>query len=265
MEKYTAKQYAEMAGGHTVSEEKKSLNLSLIGNEVNESRMFRSKNRVEGTSNRAMADLAFLNMITLYILANEYDYAPFAKNYAAKTIMYQNFNNFRSNATDLYMALYSIKNGASTAREKDQLQQSKLNLPEQKIKQFLTQLKFGRPVVAPQNFFLNLERGLDIQNSNYRSIRRLAQDWPKLNKMQKQLVITRMLQYYRTNALRSELYSVIRDIARSQGLEIKNAHNAEKPKVQGSDTLSRIATMAAGAYGGFQLGRAIGKSFSGRK
>jgi len=67
MEKYTAKQYAEMAGGHTVSEEKKSLNLGFIGSELTESRMFRSKGRVEGTSNRDMADLAFMNLIALYI------------------------------------------------------------------------------------------------------------------------------------------------------------------------------------------------------
>ena len=35
--------------------------------------------------------------------------------------------------------------------------------------------------------------------------------------------ITRMNQYYRNKALRSELYSYIRDIGRTQGLMIKNA------------------------------------------
>ena len=95
MEKYTAKQYAEMAGGHTVSEEKKSLNLGFIGSELTESKMFRSKGRVEGTSNRDMADLTFMNLIALYILYNEYDFAPAAKGYAKKTMQSGNFNNFR--------------------------------------------------------------------------------------------------------------------------------------------------------------------------
>ena len=67
----------------------------------------------------------------------------------------------------------------------------------------------GRPPAGVNSFFMRIERDLDIQNSNYRSIRRLVQDWPRLNKMQKQLVITRMLQYFRVHALRSELYSYI--------------------------------------------------------
>jgi len=259
MEKYTAKQYAEMTGGHTVSEEKKSLNLGFIGSELTESRMFRSKGRVEGTSNRDMADLAFMNLIALYILYNEYDFAPAAKGYAKKTMQSGNFNNFRIGGTDLYMALNSLASGTSTARDKDQMQQARINLPEVKIKNFLNQMRNGRPITGPQVFFMNLERGLDIQNSNYRSVRRLAQDWPRLNTMQKQLVITRMLQYFRTNALRSELYSFIRDIARSQGLEVRNAHNAEKPKMRGSDTLARAAAMAAAGAGGFVAGRALGK------
>ncbi len=260
MEQYTAKQWAEIEGGHTMSQyEDKKLKLDFIGKEVTESRMFRTKGKVEGTSNRAMADLAFMNMLALYILYHEYDFAPVAKSYAKKTIQTGNFNNFRTNGTDLYMTLNSLKNGTSTAREKDQMQQAKINLPEMKIKNFLNQMKMGRPITGPQSFFMQLERGLDIQNSNYRSIRRLTQDWPRLNGMQKQLVITRMLQYFRTNALRSELYSFIRDMARSQGLEAKNAHNAESPKMRGSDTMARIGAATAGAVGGFAVGRAIGR------
>ena len=258
---YTLRQWSEIQGGHEMSENPKNgLNLDFIGKEINESRMFRSKNRIEGTSNRDMADLTFMNMLALYILYNEYDFAPTAKGYAKKTMMTGNFNNFRIGGTDLYMTLNSLKNGTSTAREKDEIQQSRINLPEVKIKNFLNQMRMGRPITGVQSFFLNLERGLDIQNSNYRSIRRLAQDWPRLNGMQKQLVITRMLQFYRTKALRSELYSFIRDMARSQGLETKNAHNAETPKMRGSDTLARIATMAAGGIGGFYAGRAIGRN-----
>ena len=259
MEKYTAKQYAEMAGGHTMSEEKKGLSLSFIGSEINESRMFRSKSRVEGTANRDMADLAFMNLLTLYILYNEYDFATYAQNYANKTMMFNNFNTFRPGGTDLYVALHSIAKGVSTARDKDKLQQSRLNLREPKIKQFLNFIRRGQKIVSPQSFFMQLERDLDIQNSNYRSIRRLAQDWPKLNNFQKQLATTRLLQYYRTNALRSELYPLIRDMARTQNLEIRNAHNAETPKARGSDTLANMAKMAAGFAGGYYLGKRIGR------
>jgi len=261
MEKYTAKQYAEMSGGHTVTPEpKKGLGLSFIGNEITESKMFRSKQRVQGTSSRDMADFAFMNMIALYILSNEYDFAQAAQGYATRTMMFNNFNNFRPGGTDLYMALNSLKTGISTARDKDEIQQTKFNLPETKIRQFLLQIAYGRPIQSPSTFFLTLERGLDIQNSNYRSVRRLAQDWKKLNTMQKQLLITRLVQFFRTKALRSELYSFIRDMARSQGLEIHNAHNAEQPKARGIDTIAKAAALGAATVGSFQLGRAFGRS-----
>ena len=41
------------------------------------------------------------------------------------------------------------------------------------------------------------------------------------------------------------MYSYVRDISRSQGLEIRNAHNAEVPKAKGSDTLAALATAGA--------------------
>ena len=78
--------------------------------------------------------------------------------------------------------------------------------------------------------------------------------------MQKSLVITRLNQYYRTKALRSEVYSMIRDIGRSQGLMFKNAHNAEAPKMRGSDTLSKLAKFGAATAVGFAAGRAYGRS-----
>ena len=116
----------------------------------------------------------------------------------------------------------------------------------------------GRPAAGVKSFFMRLEEDLDLQNSNYRSIRRLVQDWPRLNKMQKQLVITRMLQYFRVHALRSELYSYIRDLSRSQGLEMKNAHNAEgSPKMRGADTIAKLAMAGGAVVGGYALGKAM--------
>lgn len=256
-EKYTAKQWSEMQGGHTMSEESKS-QYSFIG-DLMESKMFRSKSRVEGSNARDMADFAMMNMLALYILSNEYDFAPVAQDYARRTMAYGNFNIYRAGGTDLNVALTAVKNGMADAGDKNQLQSSKFNFNDVKIKAFLNTIKAGRKPMGVPSFFMKLERDMDIQNSNYRSIRRLVQDWPRLNKMQKQLVITRMLQFFRMKALRSELYSYIRDMSRSQGLEAKNAHNAETPRMRGSDTLAKMATIGAAAVGGFALGKQIGK------
>ncbi len=225
-----------------------------------ESKMFRSKARVKGTEARDMADFAMMNMIALYILSNENDFAVAAQDYAKRTIMYGNFNQFRAGGTDLNIALTAVKNSMSDSTDKDKLQNNRLKFNDVRIKAFLQTMKAGRPLQSVPTFFMRLEKDLDIQNSNYRSIRRLAQDWPRLTNMQKQLVITRMMQYFRAKALRSELYSYLRDLSRSQGLEAKNAHNAEgSPKMRGADTLAKLAIAGGTIAGGYALGKTIGR------
>tara|TARA_B100000965_G_scaffold97260_2_gene79506 strand:- start:2966 stop:3820 length:855 start_codon:yes stop_codon:yes gene_type:complete len=258
---YTLQQWSAIQGGHEMPETSKS-QYSFIG-DILESKMFRSKSRVEGSNARDMADFAMMNMLALYILSNEYDFAPVAQDYAKRTIMYGNFNSFRAGGTDLNIALTAVRNGMADSGDKNKLQSDKLEFNDVKIKAFLNTMKAGRPPASIQSFFMRLEKDLDIQNSNYRSIRRLVQDWPRLNKMQKQLVITRMLQFFRTKALRSELYSYIRDMSRSQGLEAKNAHNAEQPRMRGSDTLAKIAMATGAIAGGYALGKSIGSGISG--
>ena len=259
---YTLKQWSEIQGGHEMTPDSKK-QYSFIG-DIMESKMFRSKARVEGSNARDMADFAMMNVLALYILSNEYDYAVAAQDYAKRTIIYGNFNTFRQGGTDLNIALTAVKNGMSDSGAKNQVQSGKLKFNDQKMKTFLRTMSAGRPPASIASFLLMLERDLDIQNSNYRSIRRLVQDWPRLNKMQKQLVITRMMQFFRTKALRSELYSYIRDMSRSQGLEAKNAHNAEgAPRSYGADTLSKLAIAGGTVAGGYALGKSIGSNIGG--
>ena len=263
MEKYTAKQWSEIQGGHTMSETPKK-QYAFIG-DLMESRMFRSKSKVEDTNAREMADFAMMNLLALYILSNEYDFAVAAQDYAKRTMMYGNFNSYRAGGTDLNIALTAVRNGMSGDGAKDDLQNNKLRFNDVKIKAFLNTIKAGRPPVSVPSFFLRMEKDLDIQNSNYRSIRRLAQDWPRLNKMQKQLVITRMMQFFRAKALR-RVISYIRDMSRSQGLEARNAHNAEgSPKMRGADTLAKLAVAGGAIAGGYALGKSIGSGATGLK
>jgi len=243
--------------GNDMTEEKQS-QYSFIGS-LNESRLFRTRKTVEGTSARDMADLAFMNLLSLYIMSNTYDMAPSAAAYAKRTMAYGGQFRYMQAGTDLLIALSSLKNGISNAGAKNQMQNTRFNLPELQIKQFLRNIESGRRIPSAEAFFLKLERGLDIQNSSYRSVRRLAQNWPRLNNMQKSLVITRMNQFYRTNALRSELYSYIRDIGRTQGFAIRNAGNAESPRMRGKDTLAKIAGATAALAGGYYLGKSIGQ------
>lgn len=256
-QKYTAKEYAQMSGGHAIEESKSSLQLSLI-NDLNESKLFRTRQQAETTDARDMIDFAFINMLTLQLLYSDYATAPIAKDYAAKTIQYQGFGNYQQAGSDLYIALNSILNKNLGGGSHAELQLNKINVPVSKIKDYLIKLSTGQSVQGTASFLYNLEKGLDIQDSNYKDLRRLIASWNNIDNMQKKIVVTRLLQFYRTKAIRSELYNILSSYAKEKNLELKNVRNAEKPS-----KLAKVAAVGAVAIGGFAAGRALGKRLVG--
>jgi hypothetical protein len=250
-QKYTAAQYAQMSGGHTLESPAPS-QYEFIKN-LNESKLFRTRQQADTADARHVTDFAFLNTITLWVLYNNYSTAPIAKSYAANTVAYYNFNSYRQSGTDLYVALNRIKNGTGID-DKSNLLYSRSSFNEIKMRQFLNDIAQGKNYYNARSFFLQLEKNLNIENSVYKSIRRLAADFKDLSQGEKALVVTRLLQYYRTNAIRSELYEPLKAMAREKGLELKNVDNGEK---KGLSTLTKFAV---GTAAGFALGRAFGRS-----
>jgi hypothetical protein len=259
-EKYTAQQYATMSGGHTLEPETKAAQYGFIG-ELNESKLFRTRRQLETSDIRSNLDFAFMNMLTLHTMYNDYKTAPAAQEYAKRTLQAGggHFKNYKTSGTDLYHALHAITTGTGKQGKEAAIQAAKVRLPEVKIRQYLQQIANGRDVISPQAFFMQLERGMDIQNSNYRSVRRIVSNWNNSDTAQRALASTRMLQYYRTKAMRSELFPGFQQMTRNNGLEIARVRNAEK----GPSKLRRAAVGAvAGAAafaGGFAAGRALGK------
>jgi hypothetical protein len=260
-QKYTAKQYAQMSGGHTVETETSVPQYGFIGS-LNESKMFRTRQQLESSDIRSNLDFAFLNMLTLHTMYQDYKTAPIAQAYAKRTLQAGGgqFKNYKTNGTDLYQALHSISTGKHMASDKAAIQAGKIQLPELKIRQYLTQMAAGRDIISPQNFFMQLEKGLDIQNSNYRSVRRIVSNWKGSDTAQRGLASTRLLQYYRTNAIKSELYPTFQKMTRNNGLEIKNVRNAERGPNRLKRAAFRTVAGATAFAGGFAAGRAFGRS-----
>ena len=65
-----------------------------------------------------------------------------------------------------------------------------------------------------------------------------------------------MLQFYRAHANRSELYSILGQLAKNKSYKIDDAENAEAPKRR---TMINVAVAVGAAGAGFAAGRAIGK------
>ena len=144
----------------------------------------------------------------------------------------------------------------------------KINMPY--MRKFLNLVKIGRHDQSfERRFLLELERNLMIQNSYYRSLRRLASTWDKQPESTKKLVMTRLLQIMRTKARRSELLPMIEYVSKKDKLEDRTLEPiqgegpewaAEKPvKSKKMGFLGGLAAAgvgtALGATAGYRLAR----------
>jgi len=237
------------------------MDLKLV-NDLTESRMYRSKQAFKRITAREVADMAFMDMIAIWILYNEFESAPASREYAGRTATFNSFNNFRQMSTDLYLNLHVITQNRTDllGTDADVTLLDRIQPNEQQILRYLrmahqNNLSQGMARQTLQR----LEFALHIQNSNYRSIRRLAQGWPNLSTGQKRIVLTRMIFFYRTHARRSEMYQYVNSLARNHDLIDSNASNPESraAKIAGAAAVATAATM-----GGYALGSRIGDALT---
>ena len=235
-----------------------------------ESRQYRSN--TTNLNLRNVSDFAFLDMISLFILQNEYETAAVSKNYADKTIGYRNFLRPRLSGTDLYTSLNILANPDSIFSKKihqnpeaDALLRTKMSVHTPTVKRYLDLLADGslRKEDAAV-LLLRLEKQLNITDSKLKSIRRLAQDWPAINDMQRELVVDKMLQYYRRFAKRSEMAVFLDELGKTRGYklnapidaELANLGYGQKPEPDKKGWLATLAP-AAGLMAGYKLGYAL--------
>lgn len=243
-QKYTAAQWAQIEGGH-VMEDTNQYKFGFI-RDLNESKMFRTRQQYETSNREDMANFAFMNLMTLHILSSMDVTAEIANDYAGQTAKYRNFNNYKQSGTDLYVAIAGLKEAG-------------YNINNNKMIQYLTATANGSNYPNVNAFFLQLENQLKITDSNYKAVRRIAANINDASPQQRKLAVTRLLQFYRTKAIRSELYPALKELAKIGGLEISGASVAEKkPSVA-----AKAAVGAAAFAGGFALGRAFGRGIAG--
>ena len=177
------------------------MELTFINKEITEARMFRNRNIIRRLGIDDVANFAFLNTLLLYMLYSEYDSAPAAIDYADKTIRYNSFDHYRVSGSDLYLAFHILldRSGDSDrliggTPEKNAIARNRINMPYHLLRKFFKEMSSNTLQADGafiQRYFLALERKLNITTSNYKSVRRLVQNWPKTSTQEKHLVITK--------------------------------------------------------------------------
>lgn len=250
-EKYTLEQYAAMQGGHEMPKDSEEPYLEFI-NSLGEARMFRTRDMIKAQGARSLTDHVFVSMMSLYAMANDYKYAPVAKEYARRTSMFSNWNKPSPSGTDLYQTIHStLKPTGLADSEADKLLLAKVNVEQKRIRMFLKQIESGKLNTGQaQTFFYRLEKNLAIQDPKLKAARRLVGEWDTLNTTQRQLAATQLTKYFRLNARRSDLNPIFTKYANEQGLEITDKKKGGIGK--------RIARGAAAFAAGYTAGKMTG-------
>lgn len=232
--------------------------------DISEARVIgNSKSGLKRFNARDIADLLFLFFNTIQILKYEFHGLPDLKKYINMVGPLANVDHFVPTKNDVYVFLHVLfgkNNAAQVALLKDQeasealIQTLKIDLAM--VRKFLLLAKTGQSDPSfERRFLLSLESGLRIQDSKYRSIRRLAMDWNKETENTKKLVMTRLLQILRSKARRSELLPMLEKVSRLEKMELKDLSpmdseglGQKKPKGSILKTLGLTAAAAGIGY-----------------
>jgi hypothetical protein len=237
-----------------------------IVNTLCESRLFRSKQIASEINVDDAAELVFVYLILLNVYNKEYEYAPFASDYAQRTLNFGNFNTFRTSGTDLYVALNRVLGTDQQYDDpKDKVAHSRIHVSVPILKQFLAHISYNKSdPTFESGVLMRMQRELNIQDSMLRSIRRLAANWDDLSTHEKSLVTTRLRQYLGMRARQSELLPFLNHMRNDQALVVDDSTD-EKKSVWSNPIVKVGATAVAGIaaiYAAKRIGRALGKKTS---
>ena len=157
--------------------------------ELNEARVFRNISKLDKMKIGKLADSFFYAILGLEILRRTDEES--AKKYAKQTLIYGNFNGWRTSATDLQNLTHVLvnKDRYITKLKIDRV----ASLPEFQFRTYLRNISEGKNDESfNKRFLFLLQRNLRIEEQGLRSSRRIIADWDKASTSEKQLASTRI-------------------------------------------------------------------------
>lgn len=224
-------------------------------------RMHLGERNTRKMTSRQIADHVFMDLIGLWIMSNVFDFAADAKDYADNTRRGAGrFAKWKVGKTDLYNSIHILlrKRTDMFTSEADAVLLEKIKLKSTDVVSYLDRIAKGK---ASESFvrtmLQRIEGDLRIEDSTFRSLRRIAQEWNGAQTSARRLTLTRMVQFYNANARQCEMAAMIRKMAKSENLLDRKAKNVERGSVLKS-FIAHGAAAAAGAAVGYRFGKSLG-------
>ena len=211
--------------------------------ELTESQLISSKSGYHRFTGQQLSELLYLHILAFRILSCEESENEFLHRYAQKVKYWNGFEDWHQNGNDLYLLIHGVTAPTDPDMKIAKSSIKYLETLALDTKHLLTWIRAiaARNGVADNyasRYFLTLDRQLKINNASWRSIRRLAMNWPDIRHRDQQLAMTRLLQLLRSRCPMSDIIAPMNKLASHKNLELKDANNLES---ENSLTLTQVA------------------------
>ena len=197
-------------------------NIQLV-NDLTESRAFRSRQDIGKHTADQIGELVYVYCLALATLKNEFKYKRIARQYASRTMSYNNFDYFRTNGTDLYLLVHSLIGTGSIVqfdkRDSSQAFVDRLSKNKFTILDFLNYIEITEVDHSLCNrLLMKLERQFKVNSFQAKKIRRELSVYDLLKMKDKANIVNLVMREIKQFAPRSELYTPLQNMFRERKL-----------------------------------------------
>lgn len=177
--------------------------------DLHEARFTRNPNNVKTLTYNDCRERIYLVLLCLEMMRHSSRFNLVVKKYASQTRGFEDFRLFRLNGTDFYNYMYFVFGDEGYKKLKDPDAALKIKqdtkVPRTELNQYIVSLAKGEKPSLPTRLFLKIEAGLQITNSDYKSIRRQLSDWESLRLHDKKIAATKLLYAVRAKLRSSDI------------------------------------------------------------
>ena len=193
----------------------------------------------------------YLTLLILQLLSQFSTYRQYASQYARQTKK-TNYKQFRMYSTDLHNFVYFVT-GDDKAMDKlkdaiaAKMLRKRASFPTMAFQRFLGELSSGMTPTGVTQFFLNVESGLNIRNTDYKTVRREILNFSGLTQRDKRMTVTRLLHAARAKLRSADIIEYLEKLASDRNLETGNVQDNE-PKISVPDISTQGRDLALYRY-----------------
>lgn len=200
-----------------------------------ESRLIPSRQSLKTWRITALNELAYLYFLALRILLSDNATKHWAQHYCAHTVRPPSFDEWRSDANDLYVLLYAVTNEHDNARS---------SVSTSLVRDWLHHANLNDLDSKTQHLFNRLDAMFRIQNSTLKTSRRLIMHWSQTDDRERQELIDKLIEQFKRLGARSEILDHLTRLSRAY-------NSVQESATTGGTGAASVATCVGGLGAGF--------------